>query len=117
MRRAALAGLLLILSLGACHGQSLDDVPSEVGVTRILVQDNKFSTRVTQVPVGTEVTWQWDGSTQHNVAGEDFRSDTMRAGTFSHVFSSTGKFDYLCQLHGGMTGRVIVTDPAPRLSN
>jgi plastocyanin len=108
---------LFALLFSACSGQSLDDLPSEVGTSHILVQDNKFSPRVTQVPAGTEVTWEWDASTQHDVAGEGFRSETMREGTFSHVFTFTGKFDYVCRLHGGMTARVIVTNPPGRFSN
>jgi plastocyanin len=109
--------LLAVGLLAACEGRSLDDLPSEVGVSRIVVQDNKFTPRVTQVPVGTEVTWAWEGSAPHDIAGDGFSSETMREGSFSHVFTATGKFDYVCRLHGGMTGRVIVTDPPRRFSD
>lgn len=93
----------------ACGGRSLDDIEPAVGVTTVAVRDNVFGPRVIEVPAGTEVTWDWaEARRGHNVIGEGFASDVLVEGEFRHTFASRGTFDYLCTLHGGMRGRVIV---------
>ena len=44
------------------------------------------------------------------MVGEGFQSDLQSEGTFTHNFETPGSFRYLCTLHGGMTGAVIVTE-------
>ena len=101
----ALAGVF-----GACGG-GLDDVAPMVGVTGVAVHDNSFDPRVIQVPAGTEVTWTWDETrNNHNVVGNGFGSDVKREGEFRHTFELAGSYDFLCTLHGGMRGRVIVAE-------
>lgn len=107
----ALASLALALA-AACGGESLDDVAPVAGVTSIAVEDNRFEPRVIEVDAGTEVTWRWDdASAEHNVVGDGYRSEVQRAGAFAHIFEAPGNYDFICTLHGGMTGRVIVTPP------
>ena len=104
-----LAGVLL--SVGAITGAcatSIDDIEPEVGATYVESGDNWFRPRVIEVPVGTEVTWEFVGRALHNVVGAGFQSELYRDGTFDHTFTSAGTFDYVCTLHAGMTGRVIV---------
>lgn len=105
-----LAGLLAVVVLGACGGQSLSDITPEIGVDQVAVEDNRFEPRVIQVNRGTTVTWTWTGDRDHNVVGEGFQSDLQSEGTFTHTFDTMGSFRYLCTLHGGMTGAVIVTE-------
>ncbi len=105
----ATAGLLAAC-LVACEGQSLDEVEPVDGVTEVAVKDNEYEARVIRVPAGTEVTWIWEGGARHNVVGDGgFQSELLREGTFTHMFDAPGTYNYLCTLHGGMTGRVIVT--------
>lgn len=105
----SLWALLIVATVAACGG-SLDDDPPAVGVTTIAVRDNVFAPRVIEVGAGTAVTWDWSGAGRaHNVVGEGFASEVVGEGTFVHRFDVAGTFDYLCTLHGGMRGRVIVT--------
>jgi plastocyanin len=79
-------------------------------VAEVVVKDMKFSPAVIEVPAGTTVTWTFqDSDTPHDVKGDGFQSAVMRAGTFTHTFSTPGTYDYQCTLHSQMTGRVIVT--------
>lgn len=114
MKRLCLlaAALGLSLFLAACgSAQRLDDVEPVDGVTEVAVDDNVYEPRVIRVPAGSEVTWTWEGGARHNVVGDvGFQSELIREGTFSHVFDAPGTYNYLCTLHGGMTGRVIVTE-------
>lgn len=103
-----LALIALAAMLVACS--SLDDEEPATGVTEVEVRDNSFSPRVIEVPTGSEITWEWTGRRDHNVVGEGWSSDVQDEGTFTHRFDESGTFDYVCTLHGGMDGRVIVTD-------
>ncbi len=111
--RAGSLGVLAItavLLLGACGEQALSDITPEIGVDQVTVEDNRFGPRVIQVDQGTAVTWTWTGDRDHNVVGEGFQSDLQSEGAFTHTFETTGSFRYICTLHGGMTGAVIVTE-------
>lgn len=116
MLRKIGAGILGVVALGlalvsaACGGESLADISPEIGVDQISVVDDSYEPRVVQVTQGTTVTWTWEGSRRHNVVGEGFQSELRTEGTFSHTFDTPGSYRYLCTLHGGMTGAVIVTE-------
>jgi plastocyanin len=62
------------------------------------------------IKAGETVTWTWDGEPPHNVFSTNGSWTTGTASGFQHTFPAAGTYDYLCQFHSGMTGRVIVTD-------
>ena len=103
------AGLSVLILLGvACTGDSLES--SEATATNeVAVKDNKFDAQVVEVSAGTTVTWTWVGDRPHNVTGDNWASDNLSEGSFERTFDVAGTYDYRCTLHGGMTGRVIVT--------
>jgi plastocyanin len=74
----------------------------------VIVDDNKFVPKEATVAVGDTVTWRWEGSAAHNVVGPGFESENQDEGEFEHTFEEAGEYDYVCTLHPGMTGTVIV---------
>jgi plastocyanin len=63
------------------------------------------------VPAGTTVTWINDDSMPHTVTSTEgaFDSDTLNHGeSFSFTFTTPGEYDYFCEIHPTMTGRVNV---------
>ena len=112
--RRPLAALLLVLSFtsAACQAGSAAspaDTPPVQGVTKVDAKDLKFLPPAIEVPPGTEVTWRFvDGSVPHNVKGDGFASENQTRGTFSHRFDQPGEYRYICDLHAGMDGRVVV---------
>lgn len=108
----ALALVVLSTVLGACdQGSSGAEEPAQpVRGTQVRVLDNEFDPEVLQVSAGETVTWQWEGSANHNVVGEGFESETKRSGDFTHTFAEPGDHDYVCTLHPAMTGTVVVSD-------
>lgn len=58
--------------------------------------------------MGTEVTWTWEGDSEHNVVADAFSSDVQSEGIFRHAFDQPGTYRYRCTLHGGMDGTVLV---------
>jgi plastocyanin len=107
----ALAGLVA-LGLSAC---GTDDASTAAPAadsdgTTVSVDDLAFAPETLTVESGDTVTWVWnDGAIEHDVAGDDFQSEVMSEGTFSHRFDDPGIYDYLCTLHPNMTGTIEVT--------
>jgi plastocyanin len=104
--RLAVAALLLVPFLGACGGGDSGGAVAAAG--HVDVVDNKFEPKTIEVAPGDTVTWDFKGSTQHNVSGEGFKSKNMKSGSFPHQFNSAGSYGYVCTIHPGMTGTVKV---------
>ena len=86
--------------------------PPPPGSTSVSVRDNAFSPKTVTVPVGTTIRWRNDGVVPHTVTdpGGAYDSGIMSPGdTFSRTFRSAGTYDYVCIIHPGMAGRVVVT--------
>lgn len=83
------------------------------GTRRVVLQDIDFSPRVLRITRGTTVRWEWrDGDTPHNVRSRGalrFRSASTRTtGTYAVRFTRAGTYRYVCSIHPGMDGRVVV---------
>jgi len=94
----------VLLALGACSS-----APTGGGVS-VTVLDNAFSPSSVTVAPGVEVSWVWSGSAAHNVVFNDggASSEVMATGQFNRSFSAAGTYSYVCSLHSGMNGTVIV---------
>ncbi|HEX6022882.1 MAG TPA: plastocyanin/azurin family copper-binding protein [Solirubrobacter sp.] len=68
------------------------------------------------ITTGDTVTWDFTGSQQiHNVADGDrpfgqerYKSDFLTSGTYSFQFGEAGTYRFVCQVHSGMEGTLIV---------
>jgi plastocyanin len=84
-------------------------------VATVEVANNSFTPDAITVPVGTSVTWEWQGTTlPHNVtfstAGAPANIGNQTSGSFSRTFNTAGTFNYACTNHPpGMIGSVTVT--------
>jgi plastocyanin len=87
-------------------GSSSGSAAAEPGV--VIVEDNVFEPEDITVAVGDTVTWRFEGSAAHNVTGPGIESELMSKGEFEHTFEEAGEVDYVCTVHPGMTGTVIV---------
>lgn len=81
-----------------------------MATTEVSVADNRFEPRVIEIAAGDTVTWTWSGSAPHDVDGEECQSELQSSGSFQHTFDTPGEFEYVCNVHGGMAGLVVVTD-------
>ncbi|MDH3247434.1 MAG: cupredoxin domain-containing protein [Acidimicrobiia bacterium] len=73
------------------------------------VIDNDFDPNPLRVTPGTTVAWTVVGDLPHTVTAEGFDSGIMSPGdVFEWTFEEVGTFDYVCALHPGMEGTVIV---------
>lgn len=108
---ALILAAVLFWGATSLFGGSPPDLSSPVaGVSTVAVDDNFFAPAAIEVPAGTTVTWEWRGNADHNVVGDGFESAVQDEGVFAHTFAAPGTYDYRCTLHGGMDGRVVVTE-------
>ncbi len=113
-RAPALAGVALLVLAGCSSGPpaASAELPEELGpiVTDPVVEvdDNVFRSSDLTVAEGAEVEWVWVGRQPHDVVGDGFESPVQTEGGFVHTFTDVGVYPYVCRLHAGMEGRVVV---------
>ena len=77
----------------------------------VAIQDYSFRPATLQVAVGTTVTWTNRDSVAHTVTGKsgDWGSELLAQGQeFSHTFTQPGTYEYFCEPHPSMEGRIVV---------
>ncbi len=95
--------------------------PTAVTVSRAGTSASKsvsivdFGFKPGSITVNTGDTVQWTNNGEvpegHDVTGDGLDSGLMNPGdTYSHTFSATGTFSYICTIHPSMTGTVKVLE-------
>ena len=78
------------------------------------LRDISFSPSVLRIRTGQRVTWRWDDGpyVPHDVRSSGTPrfagSPAKKAGTHTVRFTRAGTYRYVCTIHAGMTGRVVV---------
>lgn len=83
-----------------------------VATTTVTIQNFAFSPAIVTIKAGTTLTWTNRDSDPHTVSATDgsFHSPTLMTGqSYSHTFTTPGRFEYLCTIHPFMTATVVVT--------
>lgn len=79
--------------------------------TEVEIGDNFFKPQSITVKVGDTVTWTNSGQAPHTVTADDksFDSGTVQSGDkFEQKFEDAGNFPYVCTIHPGQEGEVVV---------
>ena len=115
--------LFFIVALGGCGNNGLQLGFTQPGVAapgQVLISLPIAANSSTTLQPGQSVTWQNLDSTAHtttSTTGEWDSGAVTSDGTFSHTFTTTGTFNYFCQIHPNETGSVQVqaptTSPSP----
>lgn len=111
--------VLMGLGLAACGGSDSDGAGSDnkgegagPDRTTVVLKDIAFKPERLSVKAGEKVTWRFqDKGIPHNVVADDksFKSEIMDSGLFRHTFEKPGTFGYVCTIHPGMKGTIVVT--------
>jgi plastocyanin len=131
MRQRFLVPVLLlvgVLALAGCGGSksssstastpSVASTPSGTtgtsgGAVAVTMQNIAFSPATIHVKVGQKITWTNRDGVDHNVtsqSGEHIASQSFgQGGTFSFTPTSAGTIKYVCTIHPGMNGTIVVT--------
>jgi plastocyanin len=82
------------------------------GGAEVSQEDISFQPAEVTVGVGDTVTWTNNDSVDHDVTADNFSSGEpggMAPGeNFEQTFDEAGTFDYVCTVHPGMEGTVVV---------
>ena len=126
---AALAtGLLLAAGCGGGGGGGSNSTPAATtpastapaasggAVTKVSMKNISFNPKTVTVSKGTTVEWTNDDSVNHDVTkkggpGPDFSSGNGNLGggdTYKQTFNTPGTVTYVCTIHPGMTGTIVV---------
>ena len=104
------------VGLGGADGVSTaQDVPLKA---RVLVQDNYFEPRSTEILDEGEVVWKWRGENKHSIRFTKVPARAGRKGVGLRVkgkwkrkFHKPGVYRYVCTAWSGMRGSVTVRKP------
>ena len=95
-----------------------DQVPVKA---KVLVKDNYFEPRSTEVLDGGQVVWKWRGMNRHNIrftkvpAGAARKGASLRVqGKWKRTFHRPGVYRYVCKVWSGMRGTVTVRPEEPQ---
>jgi plastocyanin len=95
---------------GFCHDAPVTDTSTD----RVVISNYCFGPTIARVGVGDGVTWLNKDGTPHAVAGANasWASDgELQTGDRTTIrFAKAGIYPYLCSLHPGMIGAVVVGD-------
>jgi plastocyanin len=82
------------------------------GGAEVSMEGIAFEPAEVTVSAGDTVTWTNNDSVGHDVTADSFSSGEPGAmgggATFEHTFDEAGTFDYVCTVHPGMEGSVVV---------
>jgi plastocyanin len=121
------AALAAIATFSALQATGLGESQREVSATqtapdkaRVLVKDNYFEPRSTEVVEGAQVTWKWRGENRHSIRftrvpeGAARKGASIRAeGRWRRKFHRPGVYRYVCKVWAGMRGSVTVRPEEP----
>jgi plastocyanin len=82
------------------------------GGADVTMEGIAFNPAEVTIAAGDTVTWTNEDSAGHDVTGDAFNSGDpggiANGDTFEHTFDEAGTFDYVCTVHPGMEGTVVV---------
>jgi plastocyanin len=83
------------------------------GGASVVMKGIKFNPTEVKVKAGQTVTWTNEDSVGHDVTADSFKSGSAGGigggQSFKHAFAKAGTFTYVCTVHPGMKGTVVVT--------
>ena len=119
MRKTMAFGAVALLSIaGACAGNDSTDssessAPAESPA--VTVADFAFGPKEISVKTGGTVTWTNKDEFDHSIQIDSIELKGPNFGppsgtkTFSHQFTKSGTYPYICGVHNSMTGTAVVT--------
>ena len=106
--------LAALVAAGAGCGGDDDDEAAATRGTQATIKTLMFEPDPIEVDAGTTVTWTNEDDILHTVtsqkgAAQEFDEELDGAGTTAEItFDDAGTYDYICAVHDGMEGSVVV---------
>jgi plastocyanin len=116
--RATILSLVVavVAVAGACTGDGPEaaapaSAPASASAAGAEIRTFAFAPDPLEVEAGTTVTWTNRDDILHSVTGDDglFGGDLDGPGsTYRFTFDEPGRYHYVCRIHDGMEGEVVV---------
>ena len=107
-RKSLFITIILVVVLLIFSGCKKDE---DQPANEVWMENEAFNPFTLNVSVNTTVKWVNIDGTDHTVTSETglFSSGTIvNNGTFSFQFTAAGTYRYICTVHDGMEGRIVV---------
>lgn len=101
----------IVMSVGVLSGCTTQQKSSSGNTNTITIQNFAFNPLTLTIKVGENVTWTNEDSVSHQVKEDNglFLSSVLSNGqSFTYTFTATGTYNYTCNIHSSMHGKVIV---------
>jgi plastocyanin len=111
MKKLMFLSALMLLFVVSCEDDHEDEPRPD---NEVWMSAHSFDPVSLEVDPGTTIRWVNTSTVTHNVvSGTGLFSEVLNPGqATSFTFNSPGTFNYVCTLHPGMSGSIIVTgDP------
>ena len=115
MRPPVFTAAVIVSWLSACSPASPGvKTPIPANANEVVIAEYKFVPPILTIAVGTTVTWINHDIAPHTATHRSFGDEPFDSGTlgnlavYSHTFKTAGSYDYLCVLHQGMIGTIVV---------
>jgi len=73
------------------------------------IENFAFSPNIIKIKAGDIVTWANNDDAPHTVKGKEFDSGTLNKNQeYKYTFSQSGTYEYICNFHTSMRGKIIV---------
>lgn len=111
-----LLSILFMIGVTACGEDPLaaqrvewptESNPGEVGAN-ITIKSLRFTPAKVTIQTGQSVVWDMNASIGHDLKVDGIISQIVQSGEFRRTFRTEGVYSFICTLHSGMTGEVIV---------
>jgi plastocyanin len=101
----------IVLNIGVLSGCTQQQSPPPVTTNTITIKNFAFSPSTITIKAGANVTWTNEDTTAHQVKEDNglFLSSVLANGqSFTYRFTTAGTYNYTCNIHSSMHGKVIV---------
>ncbi len=107
MKRLIFLMLMSVFIMAGCNDDDNEELQPD---NEVRMGSVSFIPATLTVPAGTTVRWINSSSVEHTVTSSDelFDEQVSPGETFSYTFSDTGTYGYICTIHAGMSGTVVV---------
>lgn len=96
---------------GGCHPPS--DAATQRAGTNVDIKGCAFGPTVLRAPVGATITWLNSDVVPHAIAGSGWfaaQDPITQGASASHTFDKAGVYTYMCYVHPGMAGVIVIGD-------
>jgi plastocyanin len=101
----------IVTSIGVLSGCTQQQTPPPGTTNTVTIKNFAFNPTTLTIKVGANVTWTNEDSASHQVKEDNglFLSSVLGNGqSFTYRFTTVGTYNYTCNIHSSMHGKVIV---------